>query len=350
MTYPLPHKLIRRFSEQVTQLIVIEELDPFLQEHIQAMGIKVAGKEFIPRIGELNPLIVEKAAIEFGLLEKNLLQKKEAGHSLSLPGRPPLLCPGCPHTGLFFVLSTLGQRAKLLDGNIQNPESKLVITGDIGCYTLGAYPPLQALDTTACMGAGIGQALGMEKAGISTKIVTVIGDSTFIHSGITGVVDAVYNQGQITIIILDNATTAMTGHQEHPGTGISAKGKPAKAVDLEKLVCGIGVDDVKVVNAFDIKTLRSAVKSSIDNPQLSVIIVRGACSVRVKKRSAPSMVDNEKCDNCGVCLMIGCAAIRKNNDRVIIDSSLCVGDACTICQQICPKKAISSLSTSGAEK
>ncbi len=349
MTYPLPANLIAQFAEKVKKLIVVEELDPFLQEHVQAMGIKVSGKEFVPRVGELNPLIIEKSAVSAGLLKS--LKPKMVFNPPNIPARPPLLCPGCPHTGLFFVLSTLGQRAKLLDSTGKSQgESKLIVTGDIGCYTLGAYPPLSTIDTTACMGAGIGQALGMEKAGIATKIVAVIGDSTFIHSGITGVVDAVYNKGQITIIILDNSTTAMTGHQDHPGTGVSAKGTPTKAVDLEKLVRGIGVEDVKVVDAFDMKEIRAAVKSSIDHPDLSVIIVRGACSVRVKKRSAPSEIDIEKCDLCGTCLKIGCAAIQKDHDHIIVDGLLCIGDSCTICQQICPKKAISSSPKSGATK
>jgi len=233
--------------------------------------------------------------------------------------------------------------------NKTQKDSKLIITGDIGCYTLGANPPLYVLDTTACMGAGIGQALGMEKAGVTNKIVAVIGDSTFIHSGITGVVNAVYNQGQITIVILDNGTTAMTGHQDHPGTGLSAQGKKTKAVVLENLVRGIGVNDVKVVNAFDIKAIRAALKSSIDNPELSVVIIRGDCSVRLKRRIAPSVINIEKCDQCGTCLMIGCGAIQKESGHIHIDTTMCVGEACTICQQICPKRAISSEDKSGTK-
>ena len=351
MVYPLPHRLIRQFAEGVNKLIVIEELDPFIEEHIQAMGITVSSKEFIPRVGELNPHIVENAAISAGWLTKPQQPKQAMALPPGLPGRPPLLCPGCPHSGIYFVLSTMGQRAKLLDVNGKaQKESKLIVTGDIGCYTLGTYPPLRVLDTTACMGAGIGQALGMEKAGVAPKVVAVIGDSTFLHSGITGVVDAVYNQAQITIVILDNSTTAMTGHQDHPGTGISAQGKKTKTVELERLVRGIGVDDVKVVNAFDMKALRAAAKSSIDNPDLSVIIVRGACVVQVKRRAAPSVIDIEKCDWCGVCLMLGCGAIQKDNERICIDTTLCVGDICTICQQICPKGAISSLPNSETKK
>ncbi len=351
MIYPLPHKLIRQFAEQVDRLIVIEELEPFLQEHIQAMGIKVSGKEFIPRIGELNTLIVKNAATGTGLLAKPQQQKPTVSLPPWLPARPPLLCPGCPHSGMYFVLSTMGQRAKLLDadGRAQK-EPGLIVNGDIGCYALGTNPPLRVHDTTTCMGAGIGHAQGMEKAGVGAKVVAVIGDSTFLHSGITGAVNAVYTQAGITIIILDNNTTAMTGHQEHPGTGISAQGKKTKAVDLEQLVKGIGVSDVKVVDAFNMKALRAAAKSSIDNPELSVIIVRGACVVQVKRRTAPSAIDAEKCDKCGVCLMIGCGAIQKDNDRIYIDTTLCVGDICTICQQICPKGAISSMPTAEAKK
>jgi len=195
------------------------------------------------------------------------------------------------------------------------------------------------------MGASIGQALGMEKAGVAGKVIAVIGDSTFLHSGITGVVDGVYNKAGITIIILDNGTTAMTGHQDHPGTGISAQGKKTKAVELERLVRGIGVEDVKVVDAFKVKALRTAVRSSIDSPEMSVIIVRGDCPVRVRKRSEPRAVDAEKCDQCETCLKIGCPAIQKDREEVHIDATLCVGDACTVCQQLCPDRAIVPLSS-----
>ena len=340
MTYPLPENLIRHFAAQVERVIVIEELDPFLQENILAMGIKVTGKEFIPRVGELNPGIIEEASRTAGLLVETA-PRQAAGIAPELPKRPPLLCPGCPHTGIFFVLSSLGQRLKLPSSKSKVlKESTLTITGDIGCYTLAAYPPLSAMDTTACMGASIGQALGMEKAGISDRVVAVIGDSTFLHSGITPLVDAVYNEGRITVIILDNRTTAMTGHQEHPGTGISAQGKETTAVDLEHLVRGIGVSDVKVVDAFNLKALRASVKSSLDNPELSVIIVRGACSVHVPRRSEPRTIDTEKCNQCGICLLVGCPAIESENGQVYIDTALCVGDACTICEQLCPRQAI----------
>jgi len=339
MTYPLPEKLIRYFAAQVDRLIVIEELDPFLQENIQAMGIKITGKEFVPRVGELNPGIIEEGSRAAGLLAETVLQQT-IDTAPELPKRPPLLCPGCSHTGIFFVLSSMGRRSALRSGGKVLKKPKLIITGDIGCYTLATYPPLCAMDTTACMGASIGQALGMEKAGIGEKVVAVIGDSTFLHSGITPLVNAVYNEGQITVIILDNRTTAMTGHQDHPGTGISAQGKETRVVKLEQLVQGIGVRDVKVVDAFNIKALRARVRSALDNPELSVIIVRGACAVHVPRRTEPRAVDAEKCNQCGVCLLIGCPAIQNENERVYIDTALCVGDTCTICEQICPQQAI----------
>jgi len=343
MTYPLPQNMLRRFAEGVDRLIVVEELDPFLEESMQAMGIKVTGKEFIPRIGELNSGIVEEAAHRAGLIAEPSRRKFTLPQGL--PGRPPGLCAGCPHAGIFFVLNTIGQRSKLLDARGKSEqEGRLIITGDIGCYTLATYPPLRAMDTTACMGAGIGQALGMEKAGVANKVVAVIGDSTFLHSGITGLVDAVYNKAGVTIIILDNGTTAMTGHQDHPGTGVSAQGKETNRVELERLIAGIGVEDVKVVEAFDMKALRAAVRTSLDSTELSVIIVRGTCSVRLRKRSGHRAVDTDKCDGCGVCLKIGCPAIQKLDEQIYIDATLCAGDACTICEQLCPKKAIGSLS------
>ena len=340
MTYPLPQNLLHQFAASVDKLIVIEELDAFLQDNIQAMGIKISGKEFIPRVGELNPDVIEEASTAAGLLTETSLQRKR-NIVPELPRRPPLLCPGCPHTGMFFVLSTVGQRSKLrkVKGKTSK-ESNLVITGDIGCYTLAAYPPLMAIDTCACMGASIGQALGMEKAGIGKKVVAVIGDSTFMHSGITGVVNAVYNAGRITIVILDNGTTAMTGHQDHPGTGVSAKGEMTKKVELETLIRGIGVGDVKVVDAFNMRALRHSLKSSLDSHELSVIIVRGACPVRVATGSGLRVINTEKCSQCGTCLLLGCPAIQEDNERVYIDASLCVGDACSICQQICSQQAI----------
>jgi indolepyruvate ferredoxin oxidoreductase alpha subunit len=338
MTWPLPQKMIKDFAIQIEKLIVIEELDPFLEDNIKSMGIEVSGKEFIPLVGELNTRIVVESSIGAGILPES---EKSISPAEGLARRPPLLCPGCPHTGIYYTLNTIGQRSKLPESK-EPQEPKLIVTGDIGCYTLGALPPLNVLDTTACMGAGIGQALGIEKAGVKSKVVAVIGDSTFLHSGITGLVNAVYNEGHITIFILDNRTTAMTGHQQHPGTGISAQGKETYAVDIESLCRGIGVKDLKVINAFDLKALRAGVRDSLERPEVSVIIVRGACAMQVRKRANPRKVDTEKCNQCNTCLKLGCPAIQSVDGQIFIESALCAGDICTICEQLCPQKAISA--------
>jgi indolepyruvate ferredoxin oxidoreductase alpha subunit len=352
MTHPLPAQLLHRFAAQVKQILVVEELDPFLEDGIKALGIKVNGKEFVPRIGELNTDVVEAAGRKMGVLpDTPALPKITVTHEL--PRRPPLLCPGCPHSSVYHVLAGIGQRLKLpgTKGKEQK-KSPLVITGDIGCYTLATYPPLNAMDTTACMGASIGQAIGMEKAGLKSKIVATIGDSTFLHSGITPLIDAVYNQSKITVIILDNGTTAMTGHQEHPGTGVSVKGEPAGRVVLEDLVRGMGIKDIQVVNAFNIREVRTAIRKALDNPELSVIINRGACAVRVPRGVETRAIDMELCDQCGICLLIGCPAIRTEDKQPLIDTTLCMGEKCTICEQVCPRKAIKSASPpkTGASK
>ncbi len=342
ITFPLPEKMVRNFAHGVKKLIVVEELDPVIQLEIQAMGLQVSGKEFIPRLGELDPDTVAFSARGFGLLPQ---AKPVSRIDISgLSKRPPLLCPGCPHTAMFHVLGTIGRRIKLPGAKGKTSTPGLVIAGDIGCYSLGAYPPLNAMDTTACMGASIGQALGMAKAGIARdQVVAVIGDSTFLHSGVTSLIDAVYNGGQITVIILDNGTTAMTGHQDHPGTGVSAQGQPAGSVRIEDIVRGIGVKNVHVLNAFDVKELRSALRKSLDTPELSVLIVRGDCITRVRKRAAPNSVDEARCSQCGTCLVLGCPAIQSEGGKVSIDASLCVGNVCGVCQQVCPKKAIGDL-------
>ncbi|MDD4876200.1 MAG: indolepyruvate ferredoxin oxidoreductase subunit alpha [Dehalococcoidales bacterium] len=342
MPYPLPQELIQNFASQTEKLLVIEELDPFIEEHILMLGIKIIGKKYIPLIGELNPDIVADCGRKAHLLPK-ATSRKTISLINNLPGRPPLLCAGCPHTGIFFVLSSIDHRNRI-SGNDDELNSKLsmAITGDIGCYTLAALPPLNAMDTCACMGASIGQALGLEKAGLASKIVAVIGDSTFLHSGITPLVNAVYNKGQITVIILDNGTTAMTGHQHNPGTGITAQGETTQQVYLGNLVRGIGVKDVQIVNAYNMKELRNAVRNSLDNPELSVIIVRGTCQVIAPKISSPNYIDKDKCNQCNICSMIGCPAIQYQDEQVYINDTLCAGDDCAICAQICPQNAIIS--------
>jgi indolepyruvate ferredoxin oxidoreductase alpha subunit len=222
--------------------------------------------------------------------------------------------------------------------NVELSKNDIIVTSDIGCYTLGVYPPLAALDTCACMGASIGQALGLEKAGVSNKVVAVIGDSTFMHSGITGLIDVVYNQGTTTVIILDNNTTAMTGHQGHPGTGISAKGEKTTAVDIEALVKGMGIKDVNLVNAFDLKAIETTIKKCVANNAPSVIIVRGACPLATKKKGSPLAVDADVCSGCLDCLKIGCPAITIADNLAVIDDESCGG--CGVCAQLCPNDAI----------
>ncbi|TFG47175.1 MAG: indolepyruvate ferredoxin oxidoreductase subunit alpha [Dehalococcoidia bacterium] len=337
LSYPLPEKMVRDFAASVKQLLVIEENDGFLEFQLKAMGIIVTGKELFPRTGEFSPDVIRAAAVRAGLID----QISKASVSIEgLAKRPPLLCPGCPHSGIYFTLSSLGHRSTLPGKQPRPP--KLPICGDIGCYTLGAFPPLSAIDTCGCMGAGISQAVGMVKAGLNEKPLAVIGDSTFMHSGINGLLNAVYNEANICVLILDNSTTAMTGHQGHPGSGIPPAGQPRHKVIIEDLVRGAGVKNVAVVDAFDLKAVRAALKQGIASSELEVVIVRGDCPTLTRKRGAPRQV-NERCDDCGACLLIGCSAIRRGDGKVIIDRNVCIGEYCTLCQQVCPQGAIDKM-------
>jgi indolepyruvate ferredoxin oxidoreductase, alpha subunit len=336
LSYPLPERRIREFAARFNKLVVIEELEPFLEEQLKAMGLAVAGKDYIPQTGELSTDIVRRAARDAGWGKPGENRQETPQPASSLPARPPLLCPGCPHAGLFFTLSSLGIRKP---GAEDQPG--LVITGDIGCYTLGAYPPLSAMDTCACMGAGLGQAQGMEWAGLSQKVVAVIGDSTFMHSGITGLINAVYNHSHATIIILDNSTTAMTGHQPHPGTGTTAAGEAGKKVELEHLIRGSGVTAVSTVDAFDLAAIRKAVKEAMEAPEVSVVIVRGPCAVISRRKTPRYEIDETSCNKCNICLKLGCPAIRKTRGILTIDKAQCT--ACGLCAQLCPRKSIIQL-------
>ena len=318
MVYPLPEKLIRDFASKVDQLLVVEELEPFFEDAIKAMGIPCSGKD---KTGLQGELFVRKVGRLFG-------GEADCGpaETQGVPMRPPVLCPGCPHRAVFYVLKKLG----------------LTVAADIGCYTLGAMPPLAAVDSVVCMGASIGMALGLEKArgrDFAKKTVAVIGDSTFVHSGITGLVDMVYNQGHSTVIIVDNSTTGMTGHQPNPTTGFNVRGEIAPQLDVVKLCEAIGVPSVRVVDPFNMKELEQTIVEESEKDVPSVIIARRPCALLVKKKTAPCTINTDKCRKCGMCMKIGCPAILKaENGQVSIDASLCNG--CGLCKEMCHFGAI----------
>lgn len=326
MSYPLPLELIKSFAREVERVYVIEELEPYLEEQIRALGIEVTGKDKIPRTGELSPSIVKEA---FGLEADPVVSV-----DVELPARPPVLCPGCPHRGVFYVLRKL----------------KLVVTGDIGCYTLAAIPPTESMDTCLCMGAGIGAALGLEKASADYKgkVVAVIGDSTFIHSGITPLIDIVYNQGTSTVIILDNRTTAMTGRQDHPATGVTLKKGRVKVLSFEELAKAIGVQpqSVRVVDPYNLQELEQTIREEITKDEPSVIISRRACCLIEVSENPPYEIISSKCVGCDRCLKLGCPAIFKEGDEIKIDALWCNG--CGLCYQLCKLEAIKRMGE-GAE-
>lgn len=312
---PLPKKLIADFAAQVDELYVIEEGQPIFEEQINAMGIETKGKALFTIQGEYSVNMIKKA-----LLGENV----DVVQTLDAPGRPPLFCAGCPHRAVFYVLGKL----------------KKVVTGDIGCYTLGALAPLSAMDTTLCMGGSITMAHGMEMARGSEyakNVVAVIGDSTFFHSGITGLINMKYNGATGTVVILDNRITGMTGHQDNPCTGKNAKGEPAYAVDIEALVKACGVEHVVTVDPFDLKAFEQAVKEETARGELSVIVARRPCALIVKQPDMPLRV-NDNCKNCGMCMKIGCPAIEKADGKAVIVAERCNG--CGLCTKVCKFGAI----------
>ena len=319
MVYPLPQKLIKDFCSKHKKVYVIEELDPFIEEHCKVLGLDVIGKEVFTMLGEYTPAMIKKAIFNEESAENTEIEE-------AIPVRPPVMCAGCPHRGTFYVLKKLG----------------LVVSGDIGCYTLGAVAPLASVDSTICMGASVSAALGMAKARgkeFNKKLVSVIGDSTFIHSGITGLIDIVYNKGCNTVIILDNSITGMTGHQDNPTTGFTIRKEPTKQVDLELLAKAVGIDRVVIADPFDLKNFEKVVKEETEADEPSVIIAQRPCALlkTVKYTGHCNIGDN--CKNCKMCMKLGCPAISIKNDHVVIDKTQCNG--CGLCVNVCPFGAIS---------
>ncbi len=333
MTYPLPPALIRDFAAKVDRLIVVEELDPFLEEEIRLMGIPVEGKSIFPIVGELDSGVVRDCAIRAGLqlVEETASTTPPEGIP-SLPQRPPLLCPGCPHRGVFHITNKL----------------KVVVNGDIGCYTLGFLPPLSALHSCGCMGASIGVAHGANKAGTKQKNVAVIGDSTFFHTGMPALLNTAYNKSDTVTIILDNRTTAMTGHQENPATGFTLSGEPTFEVDFEALVRALGIEHVSTVDAYDLDGVEAALRAALAVDGPAVVIAKRACALlpEARKEWMTLEIDPEQCNGCGMCFRIGCPAIVRSEEKdaktgrflAKIDPLLCTG--CEICAQVCPRDAI----------
>ena len=318
MPYPLPVKLIKDFASKVKTLYIIEELDPFIENHVKALGIDCIGKEKFSILGEFSQATIAKA------FNKELPESVSADSVI--PNRPPMMCAGCPHRGLYYTLA----------------KNKITALGDIGCYTLGAAPPLNALDSTLCMGASISGLHGFNLARGSEaekKSVAVIGDSTFMHSGMTGLVNVAYNATNSTVIIVDNSITGMTGHQQNPTTGYNIKGDPAAKVDLETLCKALGINRVRVVDPYDLKACDTAVKEELAAEEPSVIISRRPCVLLKSVKPEPALkVDADKCKSCKRCMTLGCPAISMKDGKAKVDATLCVG--CGVCKQLCAFDAI----------
>ena len=316
---PLPTTKIIDFCKKHDKVFVIEELDPFIEEHVRALGVtNVVGKEVFTLLGEYTPKMIKKAVLNIEGPEFNEIKE-------TIPMRPPVMCPGCPHRGTFYVLKKLG----------------LVVSGDIGCYTLGAVAPLQSVDSTICMGASVSAGFGMAKARgkeFNKKLVSVIGDSTFIHSGITGLIDIVYNKGANTIIILDNSITGMTGHQQNPTTGKTIRMEETIQVNLIKLAESVGVKRIVVADPFDVKNFEKVVKAEVEADEVSVIIAQRPCALLKGVKYIGKCEVSDKCKKCKQCMKLGCPAISNVDGTIIIDKNQCNG--CGLCMNVCPFDAI----------
>ena len=318
ITYPISAKLVKEFASKVDKIYVIEELDPFIEDFCLSIGVEVTGKEIFTLLGEYNPQMIRKAVL--GIDAPEYVKAEE-----NIPVRPPVMCPGCSHRGVFYVLKKMG----------------LSVSGDIGCYSLGCMQPLDSIDSIVCMGASISALHGMEKARgreFAKKSVAVLGDSTFIHSGITGLIDIVYNKGTSTVIILDNSITGMTGHQQNPSTGFTIKGEPTKQVDLVKLCDAIGIERVVVADPFDVKNFEKVLKEELEAEEPSVIIAQRPCALIKKAGYSGLYAISDKCKNCKICMKLGCPAISLAGGKPQIDETLCVG--CGLCPNVCPFGAI----------
>lgn len=325
MVYPLPERKIKDFSKKCDKVYVIEELDPFIENHCKKIGVEVIGKDVFTLLGEYTPAMIKKQILgidppEFDAIDENA------------PVRPPVMCAGCPHRGAYYVLKKLG----------------LNVMGDIGCYTLGANAPLSAMDTNLCMGAAIGEAHGISKArgnDFAKKTVSVIGDSTFIHSGITGLINMVYNKGINTVLILDNSITGMTGHQDNPTTGYTIRKEETKQVNLITLCKSIGIEHVVVADPFDVKNFEKVVKEETEREEVSVIISQRPCALlpNMRKKYSGHCKITDKCKKCKMCMKLGCPAISVDGDTVRIDTTQCNG--CGLCTNVCPFDAIEDVNS-----
>ena len=325
-TNPFPAELVKKFAKTVRHVLVVEELDPFIESQVRALGIKVQSHKTELNMLELNPDRLQNLRHE---LLKDVPKAKPAKPDPSLPTRPPVLCAGCGHRGVFYVLHKLGA----------------TVTGDIGCYTLGAFPPLNAMDSTICMGASIGNAAGMRKAGLKGRICAVLGDSTFFHSGLTGILSAHYNGTPVTTVVLDNRITAMTGHQDNPGTGKTLAGDPAPVTEIAAVAKAMGYKKVATVSADDLGELEKVLKDAMDGDEGAVIIAYAPCRIAAKlTKEGLCAVDEKKCKACGACFKMGCPAMTRGKEtapgrfQMKIDPSLCAG--CKQCQQVCKFGAI----------
>ncbi len=318
MIWPMPEQKIREFAAAVKRLVVVEELDGFIESHCRSLGLTVSGKDLFSNIGELSQ----------NLVKEKLGGNVQAGAALDevIPARPPVMCAGCPHRSIFYVLKKMN----------------LTVLGDIGCYTLGAVQPLGAIDTTICMGASVSGLHGFVKAGdgeSAGRTVAVIGDSTFMHSGVTGLINIAYNESNSTVIILDNSITGMTGHQQNPTTGYNLKGDPCAKIDLESLCHAVGIKRVRVVDPYDMEICQAVIAEELAAKEPSVIISRRPCALlKYVKHPGPICSDTEKCKGCKACMKIGCPAISMVDGKAKIDATLCVG--CGVCEQLCKFDAL----------